>query len=93
MSSIVFLIAFEGSHVAKDALLQVPENAIRLDEGKENVNTWRIHGLCVNSTNEKHVLPIEQAPYLIKRIRAQRRRLVPSCAVRVQLVSVIRQMH
>ena len=30
MLSCVFLIAFDGSHVAKDALLRVPENAIRL---------------------------------------------------------------
>ena len=59
MSRCVFLIAFYGSHVAKDALLRVPENAIRLDEGEENVNTWRIHGLCVNSTNETHVLSIK----------------------------------
>ena len=30
MLSCVFVIAFDGSHVAKDALLRVPENAIRL---------------------------------------------------------------
>jgi hypothetical protein len=60
MSSCVFLIAIDGSHVVKDALLRVPENAIRLDEGEENVNTWRIHGLCVNSTNETHVLSIKR---------------------------------
>ena len=43
-----------------------------LRKGEQNFNSWRIHGLCVNSTNEEHVLPIDQAPYLIKRIRAQR---------------------